>query len=68
MGCLFIKQLVEFGTQVFHPVIPLGASAVVTQGIDINHTADIGGTGTVLLATDDLALAGRYKPEYNSQR
>jgi len=39
---LLIQHLVEFGTQVFHPVVPLGTSAVIAQRLNVNHSTNIG--------------------------
>src|SRR6266700_6097503 len=32
---LLVEELVQLGTQVFHPVVPLGTRAVVSQSLDI---------------------------------
>src|SRR5207245_8575429 len=53
---LFVEQLVQLGAQVFHPVVPLGTRAVVSQSLDIDDSTHIGRTSAVFLATDDLAF------------
>ena len=39
---LLVEQLVEFGAQVFEPVIPLSPGAMVAQSFNINDAANIG--------------------------
>src|SRR5213593_175622 len=42
---LLVEELVELGAEVLHPVVPLGARAMVTQGLDVDHAADVGRSG-----------------------
>ena len=53
---LLIQHLVEFGTQVFHPVVPLGTSAVIAQRLNVNHSTNIGRASAVVLASDNLTF------------
>src|SRR2546425_8831125 len=53
---LLVEDLVELGAEVLHPVVPLGTGAMVAQRLDVDHAADVGRTGAVVLASDDLAL------------
>src|ERR1700693_6088833 len=38
---LLVDDLIELGAQVFHPVVPLGARAMVAQRLDIDHPAHV---------------------------
>ncbi len=51
---LLVEQLVEFGTQVFHPVVPLRTRTMVAHCLDIDHAADVGRASAVVLPTNDL--------------
>src|SRR2546425_2603008 len=53
---LLVEQLVELGTEVLHPVVPLGAGPVVAQRLDVDHAAHVRRAGAVVLAADDAAL------------
>src|SRR5258708_18234062 len=53
---LLVEELVEFGAQVLHPVVPLCACAVVAQRFDVNYSSNIGRPGTIVLPTYNLAL------------
>src|SRR6266545_6761107 len=53
---LFVQDLVQLRAQVLHPVVPLGVSPVVAQGLDVDDTAHVGGPRAVVLAPDDAAL------------
>src|SRR6266516_192823 len=53
---LFVEQLVEFSTQIFHPVIPLCTCPVVSQRLDINHSSHICRTSAILLLAHNLAF------------
>src|SRR5215510_14274523 len=53
---LLVEKLVELGAEVLHPVVPLGARAMITQRFDVDHTPHVGGSGAVVLPPDDLAL------------
>src|SRR5438093_4210448 len=53
---LLVEELVELGAQVLQPVVPLGAGAMVAERLDVDHAADVGGAGAVVLASDDPAL------------
>src|SRR4029450_3046591 len=53
---LLIEDLIEFGTQVFHPVVPLGAGTVIAQCFNVDHASYIGRPSTVVLLPNDAAL------------
>src|SRR5579875_2530722 len=38
---LLVEHLIQFGAYIFEPVIPLGAGAMVAQGLNIDHPRDI---------------------------
>src|SRR5262249_60637837 len=46
---LLVEQLVEFGAEVLHPVVPLGARAMITQRLHVDHTPHVCASGAVLL-------------------
>src|SRR5437879_5205064 len=39
---LLINYLVEFGAQILHPVIPLCACAMISEGFNVNDTPNVG--------------------------
>src|SRR2546425_10516385 len=53
---LRVEHLVELGPDVLEPVVPLGARAVVTQRLDVDHPRDVRRAGTIVLLADDPAL------------
>src|SRR6266478_2982127 len=53
---LLVEELVELGAEILDPVVPLGTGAMVAQRLDVDHAADVGRTGAVVLPPDDLAL------------
>src|SRR5262249_21129242 len=51
-----VEDLVELGPEIFQPVVPLRAGAVIPEGLDVDHAADVGRAGAVVLASDDSPL------------
>jgi len=53
---LLVKNLIKLCAQIFEPIIPLRALAVIAQGLDVNDAGYISGTAAVLLSAYDLPL------------
>src|SRR5262249_44936326 len=53
---VFVDDLIELGTKVLHPVIPLCAGPMVAQGFRVNHPGDIAGASAVFELADFLSL------------
>lgn len=53
---LLVQHLVEFSTQILHPIVPLCSCPVVTQGFDINHAGHICRAGAVVLSSNNLSF------------
>src|SRR6266851_10296586 len=51
-----IDDLAELRAEVFHPVVPLGAGAMIAQGLDVNHAGHITRTSAVFQLSDLLTL------------
>src|SRR6516225_3151081 len=38
---LFVDNLIELSAKVLHPVVPLGARAMITQGLDVDDSGNV---------------------------